>query len=428
MKFKSTAAYLTTYKEKLIDECTLCGECLVDCPILPFTAVKDLDPVELQTQRIEYLESGRHAENVYGLAYACTGCHACQSSCPVGLFPPLINALIKIRMTGEGKRAPDMFQFMAAEGKYNFSDMMAAIQMKPSEVRWLTTVPHQPSQVDVVLFLGCFPYLDYVSKTFALLDIMEKAHADFVAIGGRPGKLCCGTINLVMGEAEAADSCLTDLLDDLGRFNPQHIVFACDSCYARIKQATLLADMTLPFQLQHLTEFLAEQIDRFDFLDPIRQTVTFHDSCQLGRVAGIFEAPRKVLSAIPDLKIIEMTHIREETICCGMHAIGTFPEAVQRLTHRRLEEARTTGADTMVSSCVGCHRAFSSMGGKQSFAIETLVDVLARSLGIAYEDKMMTYAALKDVDEMLAAAKPYIQESIYTEEEIRPFLSKMFSK
>ena len=77
------------------------------------------------------------------------------------------------------------------------------------------------------------------------------------------------------------------------------------------------------------------------------QTVTFHDSCHMGRAQGIYEPPRDMLKAIPGVELVEMEHNREEGLCCGsvLTLIGETPVA-PILGGHRLQEAVDAGADT----------------------------------------------------------------------------------
>ena len=45
--------------------------------------------------------------------------------------------------------------------------------------------------------------------------------------------------------------------------------------------------------------------------------VTYHDACELGRHQGIYESPRDLLKAIPNLIYKDMKYNREDTKCCG---------------------------------------------------------------------------------------------------------------
>ncbi len=60
----------------------------------------------------------------------------------------------------------------------------------------------------------------------------------------------------------------------------------------------------LPFNILHISEFLAEQVVAGKLnLSAIGKSATFHDPCQVSRRGGAIEAPRVVLAALGvDLK------------------------------------------------------------------------------------------------------------------------------
>lgn len=425
MKFQSLTDYLAKGEERFVGECIFCGKCLEDCQIIPYTSFQGQDFSELQKERIESLKTGQFSQKMYDLVYSCMTCDACKDSCPVGLSPPMIHEIIKTHLTKEGKEGPEIFNFMLPKGKYNLPDVMTSIQIKPSEVRWFSEIPQNPPQAKVVLFLGCYPFLSF-DKTFTLLDILEKMELDFVAVSGRANQMCCGAIHGIVGNEAEGDQLARNLLSDLGRFKPERVVFYCSGCSSRYKQVNLNFVAPPPFRLQHLTELLSEHLDKLKFVRPINKKVTFQDACHLGRSYGAYEAPRQVLKAIPGVDLVEMEHSRENGICCGSVARYSHPQAAQKLMDVRMAEARATGAEVMVNVCGGCHGALVAEEGKQPFTVETLVDMVGRSLGIEYEDKMKKYRKLKDVEKVLAEARPYIQESPFTEDELRPILTQMF--
>ena len=68
---------------------------------------------------------------------------------------------------------------------------------------------------------------------------------------------------------------------------------------------------------RHYSEVMAEKIKSGEFAFPKKNgqpvTVTWHDSCHIGRVSGIYEPPRQLLQAIPNVKLVEMEHNREDS-------------------------------------------------------------------------------------------------------------------
>ena len=74
-------------------------------------------------------------------------------------------------------------------------------------------------------------------------------------------------------------------------------------------------------------------------------TVTWHDSCHMGRAGEIYEAPRKLIQAIPGIEFVEMEHNRQEAHCCGsVLSLVADPDVGERVGDVRLQEAEDAGA------------------------------------------------------------------------------------
>src|SRR3989304_6306055 len=105
-------------------------------------------------------------------------------------------------------------------------------------------------------------------------------------------------------------------------------------------------------EVLHYTQFLAEHVERIAWRSRLDLEVTYHDPCYLGRNNGEYDAPRKLLAAIPGVRLAEMPHNRANGYCCGgggggMWLDGFVAEHVsERLSERRVREAvATVGTD-----------------------------------------------------------------------------------
>lgn len=75
---------------------------------------------------------------------------------------------------------------------------------------------------------------------------------------------------------------------------------------------------------------------------------------------GVYDSPRNVLLSVPGLELAEMERIRQYAWCCGAGGgvIDAFPEYAAWTAAERLEEAASTGAEALVTSCPWCERVF----------------------------------------------------------------------
>jgi heterodisulfide reductase subunit D len=69
---------------------------------------------------------------------------------------------------------------------------------------------------------------------------------------------------------------------------------------------------------------------------------------------GIYDAPRKILAALPGVELVEMPRSRQRAICCGVGGFQNCTSFSKAIQANRLKEARSTGADTLVTACPKC--------------------------------------------------------------------------
>jgi Fe-S oxidoreductase len=130
------------------------------------------------------------------------------------------------------------------------------------------------------------------------------------------------------------------------------------------------------FEVLHMVEILLQLIKggSIKFRKEIPLDVTYHDPCHLGRrlsqapgyyipgkaVNGLYEEPRKIISAIPGINLIEMYRIKEYAWCCGAGGgvREAYPDFSLWVAEERIKEARAVGAEAIVTACPWCERNF----------------------------------------------------------------------
>ncbi len=111
---------------------------------------------------------------------------------------------------------------------------------------------------------------------------------------------------------------------------------------------------------KHISQTMAQWVDdcrlRFNNIEDDSKVYTFHDPCYLGRHNQVYDAPRKVLDAIPGLTRVEMKRNRDRSFCCGGGGLMLFYEPVEeeRMGVLRVRMAKEAGADVMVTTCPFC--------------------------------------------------------------------------
>jgi Fe-S oxidoreductase len=147
-------------------------------------------------------------------------------------------------------------------------------------------------------------------------------------------------------------------------------------------------DKPVRHHAQVLDELVAGGALRLSALGDAR-TYTFHDPCYLGRHNGEYDAPRRVLDAIPGLKRVEMERARNRSACCGGGSLYLFHEAecTERMGEARVAMAEQAGAQVIVTACPFClvqlQDALVTTGRGERMQVVDLAEVVARAAAVA---------------------------------------------
>ena len=83
---------------------------------------------------------------------------------------------------------------------------------------------------------------------------------------------------------------------------------------------------------------------------------TYHDSCFLGRYNDIYDQPRRILQAVPGMKLTEMERNHARSFCCGAGGARMWMEedVGERMGDMRTDQAIAAKADTIAVGCPFC--------------------------------------------------------------------------
>ncbi len=112
--------------------------------------------------------------------------------------------------------------------------------------------------------------------------------------------------------------------------------------------------------MRDVSEYLAS-IDLVPPTKAVPLKVAYQDACHLAHGQGIRLQPRKILSMIPGLELVEL---RESDTCCGSAGIYNIvqPEMADSLLRRKMANIAATGAAVVASANPGCMHAAQAGG------------------------------------------------------------------
>jgi glycolate oxidase iron-sulfur subunit len=108
--------------------------------------------------------------------------------------------------------------------------------------------------------------------------------------------------------------------------------------------------------------------------------LAYHDACHLAHAQGVRSSPRKLLSSIDGLELLEL---RDSEICCG--SAGTYnieqPDIARELGERKAQAVIDTGAQAVASGNIGCLTQLTSHLEKLGYALPVLHTMEILDLG-----------------------------------------------
>ena len=144
----------------------------------------------------------------------------------------------------------------------------------------------------------------------------------------------------------------------------------------------------LPFKIRGIVELMAEYIEQGKRKltgDKIKEPLTYHDPCQVGRNAGFYEEPRYIVNQVAD-DFREMTPNREKSWCCGggggLVAQPDMDDLRIRTGEIKRDQIIKTGARIVVSPCENCRLQLDSLNEKYNMNIKitSIMDLVANAI------------------------------------------------
>jgi len=379
-------------------DCIHCGLCTAACPTYAELGNENDSPRGriylmrgVADGRLELTkEVRRHLE-------LCLDCRACETACPSGVqYGKLIEPFrIAMENTGDGEaKSQDWFHRWILFGLFPYPDRLkwalmparlvqrigldrlaerlGLFKLLPPRLRQLahmlpplgslseplpSILPARGKRrARVALFTGCVGEAMFQETHWATARVLQENGCDVLI---PRDQVCCGAIHFHAGSEGPAREMADQNRQALQPRDVDAIVVNVAGCGAMMKdyghhwQDDAQADRELfAGKVRDINEFL-DDLGLVEPLGKIRLKATYHDACHLLHAQKVREAPRNILARIPGLEIVDLP---ETELCCG--AAGTYnltePEMSARLSRRKLDNIRKTGARVCITSNAGC--------------------------------------------------------------------------
>jgi len=327
----------------------------------------------------------KYEEGLIEHIYTCTTCGACDINCKSIRDMEVLDTILALRSRcvedGRGPMPKQKEYARLVESNHN-------IYGRPHDERcnWLPNDLSLSEEARTAYFVGCTT--SYLSPNIArnTVKILSAGGINFKILDEE--EYCCGAPLWRTGQRQAAEKQVRHNLDVLRRRGIRTVVTSCAECYGTFR-GFYPRIAALDFEVLHITEVIQRMLKEGK-LKPgksINMKVTYHDPCLLGRLsepyvpwngeikafgyhepekqwrrgaAGVYEAPREILRAIPGIALAEMTRNEENSFCCGGGGgvPAAFPDFALWTAMERIDEARSTGAEAIISCCPYCESNF----------------------------------------------------------------------
>lgn len=213
--------------------------------------------------------------------------------------------------------------------------------------------------IDILFWVGCAGSFDNRAQkvTKALVQILNHVGLNYAILGQE--ELCTGDPARRAGNEFVFQMTALQNVETLNGYGVKQIVTACPHCFNTLKNE--YPALGGAYDVIHHTQLLQDLIDtgklKLQGGGSFKgKRITYHDSCYLGRVNGVYEAPRKLLEAL-DIELVEMKRCKTKGLCCGAGGAQMFKEdepGNKRINAERVEEALDTGAQAIAANCPFC--------------------------------------------------------------------------
>jgi len=405
----STHSHLKDLDYSVVQQCMHCGLCLPTCPTYDATKIERNSPRGRISLMRAIADGELEATKTFAdEMYFCLGCLACQTACPAGvnyaelfeharaeaeqsgaLRSPKRNFIrrstlrwlfMDLRRLRLASRALLLYQRLGLQSFVRRSGILRLFPKRLQELEAMTPniqprfsaeliAPVTPAvgvkKFRVAMLTGCAqdPIFSNVNRDTA--EVLARNGCEVVT---PPAQSCCGSLHAHNGEWALAQQLARRNIDQFPPVEFDAIITNAGGCGSHLKHfGTLLVDdpayrdraYLWDRKVRDIHEWLGEIGLQAPTPAPkadqqVCPTIlTYHDSCHLCHGQKITVQPRKLLRAIPGLKLVDLP---ESSWCCGSAGVYnlTQPEMAGDLLRRKIANIKSTGAQVVATANPGC--------------------------------------------------------------------------
>ncbi|MCA1055070.1 4Fe-4S dicluster domain-containing protein [Rossellomorea aquimaris] len=296
--------------------------------------------------------------------WACTTCRNCEDQCPV--MNEHVDKIIDLRrylVLTEGKMDADAQRAMQnIERQGNPWGLNRKERENWREAREDVHIPtvkemkKAGEDFEFLFWVGSMGSFDNRSQKIALsfAKLMNEAGVKFAILGNKEKN--SGDTPRRLGNEFLFQELATNNIAEFEKNEVKKIVTIDPHAYNIFKNE--YPDFGLEAEVYHHTELLYDLVKdgRLKPQYEVNETITFHDSCYLGRYNEVYDPPREILKSISGVKLVEMERNREKGMCCGAGGglMWMEEDTGHRVNVSRTEQALAVSPSVISSGCPYC--------------------------------------------------------------------------
>lgn len=370
--------------------CLQCGMCSGICPsgyLMTFPPGKIISAL-----RADIFDEVVKTDSVW----MCVSCYACTAVCPAKIpLTALLLTRTKEEMLLAGNVPAELQTALANTQRYG--NCLGESPRKRAD--WTTDIQPEVNvlgktrrPVDVLWFVGDYasyhPRLQAATK--ALAKILNALGINFGILG--PEENSDGDSQRLAGERGLFEAMAQKNAQTFRKYQFGEIITTDPHAFNALKNEYPALGISYP--IRHYTQFLAERLDQIKSLlkKESKAKIAYHDPCYLGRANDVFDQPRALLTSIPGVELVEMSHQRTNSLCCGGGGGGMWLDGFQwekahvRLSDWRVREAVASKADILAVACPyeppRFEDAAKTIPSASQLKVKEISELLAEAMGI----------------------------------------------
>jgi Fe-S oxidoreductase len=330
-------------------------------------------------------------DELYQVTYACTGCRRCVYYCPFSIDTTWVLAVAKAMLIAVGKGSQILTEIadasiMKGESIDLFKDVIIDV-LKETEKELQQKVGDPDATIPIDKEGADILYVA-LAGTHSILPaaiIFHQAGVDWTL-----SLFEASNYGYFLGDTEKAKAIAKRIVDEAKQLKVKEVVITeCGHAY-RVMQY-LYEPWTkekLPFKVSSIIDLIGQYVREGRIkLNPgqIKETVTYHDPCQVGRNAGFYESPRDVVRQVAE-DFRELKPNRERNWCCGggggLVAQPDLDELRIETGEKKVEQIRNSGARVVVSPCENCRLQLGTLNENYELGVKitSLMDLIVEAM------------------------------------------------